>query len=145
MWFCSIDISSGGGTRRNSPERYAYYHNTVVSLKLFGNFFRSILLVQFVIWCILIQAKPAHPNVKWNNYYDRPVSVECNLNNGEALFRVRSSFSGHHRDRRWKWDCHKVANKPLTDCSWTHHINTWGGPINKQCKQNYVLSGIKVS
>ena len=92
------------------------------------------------------QAKPRPPqqNVRWNNKFDMPLSIECNLNNGEGLFRVRSYYKDYYRDRRWRWDCHKVANRPLTDCSWTHHINTWGGPINRQCKKNYVLTGIKV-
>ena len=83
-------------------------------------------------------------NVRWDNAPDRPVSVECNMNNGEALFRVRSKYVGWARDRRWKWNCHKVAKKALTHCSWTPHINTWRGPIDKKCQDNFVLAGIKV-
>ena len=83
-------------------------------------------------------------NMMWDNVGDMPVSIECYQYGGEGLFRVRSKYHGWSRDRRWRWDCHKVANKPLTDCSWTHYINTLGGPIDKKCKNNYVLAGIKV-
>ena len=81
---------------------------------------------------------------KWDNLGDGPLSVECNSNNGEALYRVKSVFINWRRDRRWKWDCRKVANKPMSDCSWTPYINKWGGPIDKKCPANFVLTGIKV-
>ncbi len=82
---------------------------------------------------------------KWDNKGGGPLSVECSNNNGEALYRVKSVFSYWRRDgRRWKWDCRKVANKPMSDCSWTPFINKWGGPIDKKCPANFVLTGIKV-
>ena len=91
-----------------------------------------------------VERQNNHMNVRWDNKGDYPLSVECNIKNGEALYRVRSIFIGWKRDRRWKWDCRKVANKPMSDCSWTPHINNWGGPIDKKCPANFVLTGIKV-
>ncbi len=82
--------------------------------------------------------------IKWDNRGDYPLSVQCNTKNGEALYKVRSIYIGWRRDRRWKWDCRKVADKPMTDCSWTNYINNWGGPINKKCPHNHVLTGVKV-
>jgi len=31
---------------------------------------------------------------QWDNAHDKPLSVECDTNNGQALYKVKSRFAG---------------------------------------------------
>ena len=73
---------------------------------------------------------------------DRPLYVECDAQNGEALFHVKSKYAGKKRDRSWKWSCAKVSTIPTTNCSWTGYVNNWDKPLLYHCPQDFVMSGI---
>ena len=73
---------------------------------------------------------------------DRPLDVECDPQNGEALSHVKSKYAGKRRDRYWKWSCTKVLTIPTTNCSWTGYLNNWDKPLLHHCPEDFVMSGI---
>lgn len=78
---------------------------------------------------------------KWQNEWDDHLRVECK--DKEGFTRVRSEHSNKREDRRWKWDCSKVAMTKFTKCVWSDYQNGYDTPILFQCPANHILSGIE--
>ena len=84
-------------------------------------------------------------SIKWDNNLNRPLKVNCDTEQGEALVRVRSRFSKKDDDRQFKWDCRGVTEgkMALTDCEWSKEVNKQSGPISFICPKNKVMAGVK--
>ena len=104
------------------------------------------------ISCYLVQSnhqldveESKKDSVRWDNSLNRPLKVECNIEKGEAIVKIRSKFSKKDGDRQFKWECQDVTEGavPLTDCEWSKEVNKWNGPISYVCPADQVMAGVK--
>ena len=70
--------------------------------------------------------------------YDDPWTEECA--SGHSIYRVRSSHSNHHEDRRWSFSC-RYDRKIGSSCQWSGYVNNYDQSILYQCP-NGVIAGL---
>ena len=57
--------------------------------------------------------------LQWQNTYDGRLTRTCPTG---GAYRVRSEFSGGHRDRRWDFQCRKVVQEGNPTCTISSYI-----------------------
>nr|CAC38786.1 dermatopontin [Suberites domuncula] len=90
---------------------------------------------------VLVLALHAVAAFQYQNDYDKPLHVECP--DKQALYYVQSIHSNRHEDRRFRFNCKHAANKKMSHCFWTGHLNNYDGVLNYQCPPNNLMTGVK--
>ena len=80
----------------------------------------------------------------FHNSFDRQLHQVCGR--GSAMFRVISTHSNHHEDRRWRWECKTVLPSHSHEhCHWYREVNYYDQPMFFMCGQNMYLRGVESS
>ena len=71
------------------------------------------------------------------------LSFECDEKKGEAVVRIKGTFTTSKRDHQLEFNCATIADTPAIDCKWHNKVTHYLDPIGFTCPPNFYISGLK--